>query len=434
MTQRRNTTMKRRILIGLAVVIAIAVIAILTYRVAFPSAVPYTEVEQRPIVETLVATGQIEPDGRTALTAQVAGRITDVDVDEGDGVEEHQLLVVIDDEEGRRAVEQAEAGVAEARARLDSVTDQGAPTALQDLNQAVQALEAAEEEYQRARQLYEAGVGTGAEVDERRRHVDNARADVERARTAYREATVDGSAYDEAAAMVERAEAERALAAHRLEQYTVRSPTDATVLSRHVEPGTSVQPGEPLVVIAPEGPMDIRITPDERELASLEVGQPAIAATDAYPDRRFRAQVRRIDPSIDAERGAITAYLRIDDPPDFLRTDMTTTVDIELGRRDEAVVLPRITVRQLDDRQPWVLVIDNGRARRVDVDTGLEDDHFVEITDGVDPDDIVVADPDVDPEDRIRRGPEYEPPVDEEPTPETPLRTPDLAMRGGGMP
>lgn len=401
--------MKRRILIGLAVVIVIAVLGVLAYRWAVPDSIPVAEADRRTVVETLVATGQIEPEGRTALTAQVGATVTAVEVERGDEVDEGDLLVVLDDEEGRLAVEQAEAGVAEARARLDSVVDQGAPTALQDLNQAVQALEAAEEELERARQLYDDGVGPRADVDERRRQVDHARADVERARAAYREATVDGSAYDEAAAMVERAERERDLALYRLDHYTIGAPSDATILNRQVEPGSSVQPGQAVMAIAPDGPMDIRITPDERELSAIDVGQPAIAITDAYPDRPFEATVYRIDPSIDPERGSITAYLRTDNPPEFLRADMTTTVDIELGRRDDALVVPRIAVRDLAADQPWVLIIDGNRTRRVDVDAGLRDDHYVEITDGLDFGDVVVADPEAEPGQRVREGEVFEP-------------------------
>ena len=423
--------MKRRILIGLAIAVAVIAFGVLIFRLAIPPSVPVAEAEMRAIVETLVVTGQIEPEGRTVLTAQVAATVTSVEVERGDQVEEDALLLTLDDEEGRLAVEQAEAGVAEARARLDSVVDQGAPTALQDLNQAQQNLEAAEQELQRARQLHEAGVGTRAEVDDRQRQVQNARADVERARAAYREATVDGSAYDEAAAMVERAEAERELARHQLRRYTIRAPDDVTVLTRQVESGTSVQPGEPLIAIAPEGPLDIRITPDERELANLEVGQPVLAITDAYPHRPFEAEVYRIDPSIDAERGAITAYLRIEDPPEYLRADMTTTADIELGRRDDALVVPRVAVRNLTGEQPWVLTFHDNRTRRVDVDIGLQDDHFVEIVDGLDEGDLVVADPEAAPGERLRQGEFFEPDDDDhepDPAPDTGFPEPPRAQ------
>ncbi len=407
--------MKRRIVIGVVAVLAIGVVSIVVVQWLVPTAVEMAEVEEREIVETLVTTGFIEPASRTMLAAEVPAQVEAVTIEQGDAIEEGEALVLLDDTEGRLALEQAEAAVREARARLSAVVDQGAPTALEDVEQASLALEAAEEEYERALQLFEAGIITRAEVDERRREVRRARSQLERAQTVYRETGVDGSAYDEAAAMLERADAERELARFRLERYTLRAPADATVLNVEVETGAVVQAGEPIVVIA-EGPIDIRVTPDERELRALQPGQQALVVADAYPEQRFRATVRKIAPAVDPERATITVYLRVEDPPGFLRADMTVIADIEVGRRDEGLVIPRVSVRDMTRDRAWVLQIEEGRARRVEVDVGLVDDRYVEITAGLQKGDKVVAATDVQPGDRIRSGPDYVvPQPDEEP-------------------
>lgn len=400
--------MKRRILIGAAVVVTIAIVVAVGYRLIVPPQVMVAEAVKGELVETLVVTGQVEPWSRTALTAEVAAPIEEVTVEQGDEVEEGEVLVRFDDQEGRLALRQAEAAVDEARARLDSVVEQGAPTALEDLREAEIVLEGAEQEYQRAQRLFEEGLITESEVDEQRRQVERARSRVDRAQTAYREATADGSAHDEVAAMLERAHAERELARHRLERYTVRAPADAMVLGRNVEPGSAVQPGQALVVIAPDGPLDIRIEPDEREMARLEPGQPAWAVADAYPQHPLTATVRRIDPSVDPERGTITAHLRVDDRPAFLRPDMTVTVDIELTRRDDALAVPRVAVRDLATDTPRVLRIEDRRARAVEVEVGIRGDRYVEVTEGIEDGDIVIADAEVEKGDRVRPGVRYE--------------------------
>ena len=433
--------MKRRILLGSLALLVVASIAILAF-ILIPRSAPVADAAEREVVERLVVTGQVTPAGRTAVSAEVTSRVEAVPVEEGDVVEAGDILVQLDDEEGRRSLEEATAGVEEARARLQSVDERGASTALEELRRASLALEAAIDEYERARQLLDAGITTRAEVDERRREVERAESGVDSAQAVYEEATDDGSGRAEAAAGLARAEAGRRLARIRLDDYTIRASQDATILTRDVEPGAGVQPGTVVATVDPDGPVDLRLTPDERELANLEAGQPALVTTDAYPDRQFDAVVHRIAPSVDAERGTIAVDVRVDDPPDYLRPDMTVTADIEIDRRDEALVVPRVAIRDLATDTPSVLRIDDRRAVETRVDVGLESDEYVEIVDGLDAGDTVVASRDVEPGDRIRHGDEYTPdedsPDDDAPgdpdLPEPPRAANTTAFTGGGAP
>lgn len=394
--------MKRPIFIGLLVVIFVVVI-IGVIRLILPESVPMAAAQERDIVETLVATGQVEPEARTILTSDVAAEVVSVEVREGDEVEEGELLVQFDEEEARATLEQAEAGVAQARAALRSVVEAGAPTAGEDAEQAQRNLEAAVEDYERAQQLFDAGVIPRVEVDEARRQVERAESDVERAQAALQETQAQGGAYAEAAAAIERAQAEATLARTRLENHRLRAPDDALVLTREVERGSFVQPGSVVATLAMDGPIKIRINPDERELARLERGQKALAISDAFPDQPFMATVSRIDPAVDPERGTITVILEVDDPPDFLRVDMTASVEVEVARRDEALVVPRQALRDLTSEEPFILKVVDGRARQISVETGISDDRFVEIVDGLSPGDVVIVDTNVAPGDRVRR-------------------------------
>lgn len=427
--------MKRRILIGLGIAAAVALVVILVRALFIPPAVQVAEAQQGEIVETLVATGEVVPDERPMLTADVGAPVESVEVQPGDEIEAGAVVARLDDTAARLEAEQARAGVREARARLEAVVDQGAPTALENLRQASVDLEATREEYDRARQLYDAGVGTAQAVDEARRAVDRAASRLEQARTNYREAREDGTDYDQAAAGLERAQANHRQARRRLDDYTIRAPADATVLERAVDPGDTVQPGSVVATLRAEGPWDIRINPDERELANIDTGQPALAVTDAYPDRRFEATVRRVEPAVDPERGTITVRLRPTDDVDFLQPAMTTTVEIQIDRRDEAVVVPRAAVRDLDTQAPWVVRFDDGRAVRHGVYTGLDDGQRVEITDGLGRRDVLVVDENVDPGDRIRRGDtlELSDPTDDRTEPDRELDPPEppTARTGG---
>ena len=69
---------------------------------------------------------------------------------------------------------------------------------------------------------------------------------------------------------------------------------------------------------------------------------------------------------------------------------MTVSVDIEVARRPGTLVLPASAVRDVGGQSPWVVRIDSGRANKVEVQTGLRSDGFVEILQGLEPGDTVL--------------------------------------------
>jgi HlyD family secretion protein len=127
------------------------------------------------------------------------------------------------------------------------------------------------------------------------------------------------------------------------------APADAVVLVRQVEPGQIVQPGRALLTLALAGPVQLLAQVDELSLEQLRVGQAASVLADAFPRQRFGARVLAIAPKIDAQRGAVEVRLALLPPaPDFLREDMTLSVEVETARRERALVLPLGALRSDD--------------------------------------------------------------------------------------
>ncbi|MGB5312162.1 MAG: efflux RND transporter periplasmic adaptor subunit, partial [Polyangiales bacterium] len=187
-----------------------------------------------------------------------------------------------------------------------------------------------------------------------------------------------------------RAQARLTAAQVAVEQTRIRAPLSGVVLKRHVEPGEVVQPGEPLVTFAGDGPLQVRIQPDESNLALLRIGQPALVSSEAFPDQRLEASISRIAPSVDPVRGTVEVDLDIVDESD-LRPDMTMTVEIEVGRTSSALVVPSWAIRDLGSDKPWVLVAEDGEAQRRDVELGLEGDDLVEVVSGLSEADPVLS-------------------------------------------
>ena len=179
------------------------------------------------------------------------------------------------------------------------------------------------------------------------------------------------------------ARANAGLAQIKLEQDAVRAPAAGTLISRSVEQGDIVQAGKILMVLAAQGETQLAVQIDEKNLAKLALGQIALGSADAYSDLHFVADVIYINPGIDASRGSVEIKLRVKNPPDYLRQDMTVSVDIETALRSNTLIIPTAAVRDATGNNPWVLVVRNKRAVKQPITIGLRGDDNFEVLTGV---------------------------------------------------
>jgi HlyD family secretion protein len=352
--------------------------------------VPVHHAQRGPIVQTVVASGYVEPPAELAVAALVSGRVVAVAADEGDRVAAGAPLVVLDDAEAAAALAQAEAAVAEAQAALGTLAELDARIAAAAERRTRAALDQARADWERTRRLSATGAESAARADAARAALVAARSEHEAARAQVRGAGDEGARRAAAEAALRRAEAARDLAAVRRAQTRLLAPADGVVLARAVEPGDVVQPAAALLVLARDGERRIVIEPAERALAEVAPGQPARAVADAFPDQPFDAVVDTIAPSVDRARGTIAVRLRIPTPPAFLRPDMTTSVEIVVARRDDALYVPAAAVRDRHGAAPWVLVASGGRAERRPVVLGVRGEGHVEVVSGLGLDDAFV--------------------------------------------
>jgi HlyD family secretion protein len=342
------------------------------------------------LVQSVVATGRVETPHRVNVASRVTGTVAEVPVREGQAVEAGRLLVALDDGEERAAVGQAEAALAEAEARLRQVAEVTLPAAEASLRQAEANLLNARQRFERAQRLRGGGIETQAGLDDARMNLDVAEARARAARLEVASAGPGGTGRVLAQSAVGQARAGLAAARARMERTRIAAPAAGTLIGRDVEPGWVVQPGQVLMVLAPAGETEVVVQIDERNLGLVAVGQRALASADAYPDRRFEAVLRYLNPAVDPQRASVEAKLSVPSPPDYLRQDMTVSVDIAAAERADALVLPVAAVRDAAGPEPWVLRVEEGRARRRPVRVGLRGPQRVEILEGLREGDLVV--------------------------------------------
>ena len=377
------------------------------WRIAVGRAVGVHVVERKLLVERVVATGRVMAPAQVKLGALLLGRVSRVNVDEGSRVRAGDVLLEPDDTEARAALGQARAAVGQATASLGQVRGVSGRVASERLKAAEARLEQARSSYERMKKLSDSGAGTGAQLEEAERTLQVAQTDRDAALAQAQSSSPGGGDYQISQSAVAQADAGKQLALARLEQLRIVAPADGIILRRSAEPGDVVQPGQTLLLLARDGGTRLVVQVDENNLGELAVGQPATASADAFAGQRFAAKILSIAPSIDADRGTVEVKLEVADPPKYLRPDMTVSVDVEVGRRENVIALPLEALRDGSTAAPWVLVLQERHAVRRPVVIGARATDQVEIREGVTPGELVIL-PGADlvaPGDRVRPKP-----------------------------
>jgi HlyD family secretion protein len=343
-----------------------------------------TTLQPHELVHSVVATATVQTRHRATVGVQMAGTVVAVQVMEGDRIQPGQGLLQLDDRELRAAAQAAELAVTQAELKRQSWREVQAPVAREAEQQMQANLAQARVQLERQQALVQQGFIGQAALDESWRAFRVAQAQASSAQVQSRAHAPDGLEQSLAQSAWLLAQANWAAARARLSYTEVRASFAGQVVSRHVEPGDTVQPGKALLVLAPEGVTELVALIDERNLSLLRPGQPAVASADAYPQRQFAAVVSRIAPSVDAQRGAVQVNLTVATPPAYLREDMTISVEIEVLRKPAALTLPLEAVQDIESGHPWIWRVDDqDRVQRTPVTLGVRAGSRVEVMSGV---------------------------------------------------
>lgn len=221
-----------------------------------------------------------------------------------------------------------------------------------------------------------------AEVQQTRAELALARANYQRSADLAKQKFLSERARDEAAANLHVLEAKLDLAQARLAKTSIRAPFAGVLGLRNVSPGDYVREGNELVTLEDVSQMKVDLRLPERYLGQLRRGQRLDVEFDAWPGRRFAATLEAVDVQVDANGRAVVVRGRLPNPDGLLRSGMFARIALTLGQRDQAVMVPEEAVFAVGQEQ-YVFRIEQGRAERVRVRTGLRRDGRVEIVEGI---------------------------------------------------
>ncbi len=406
-------SVRGKVLIGVVVVAVLGTAAALSVVKGRTNGIPVRleEVRPRQLVATVTASGNIRARRAVDISSDVMGRVIELNVDEGDDVEQGQILLRIDPS-------QFEAAVARARASLSQAEAQAAQ---QRANLAKAERELGRMEALRAR---DSTLVSAQELEDAETTVEVARALLSAAEFG-----------------VSQARAALAEAEDQLRKTIIRAPISGKVTRLNVEEGETVivgtmnNPGSLILTISDLSVVEAVVEVDETDVPEISLGDSAVVELDAFPDIQFRGRVTEIGnsaiipPSQTAGTGQSAAIdfevvITLEDPPVELRPDLSATADIVTDVREDALAIPIIalTVRDAegealpsaDDttetgarrQEPGplakrlrtrevegVFVVKEGKATFTPVEVGIAGQEYFEVLSGLNEGDTVVAGP-----------------------------------------
>jgi len=361
----------------------------------------YTDsVAVRDIVETISASGKIQPEIEVKISSDVSGEIVDLFIAEGDSVKEGQLLMEINPEiyasESDRMqamVLQAQSGLASAKARQ---------------SQAEAQFEQAELAFQRSTKLYQKEAISSAEYEQSKSAYLVAQNEIKAAKQA-----VDGAAYN-----VRSVQASLKAANESLNRTRLLSPMDGVVSRLGVEKGervvgTAQMTGTEMLRIANLSNMEVRVEVNENDIVKVKLGDTASIEVDAYSNRTFLGVVTSIANSPAGQNAIVSTdqvtnfevririlrasyqdlLVGLNSKMSPFRPGMSASVDIRTRRaiRVKSIPIGAVVARadttqsasSLASFKEYVFVADSGKAKMLQVETGIQDLQYIEIKSGL---------------------------------------------------
>ncbi len=355
-------------------------------------------VRRADVVRSVVAPGVVESaTDEVALGFDVAGRMAEIHVDEGDAVEPGAVLARLDDRIAAARLAQAEAALAVAVARRDLAFRGARAGEIRAAAAEVDAARALSVDRGRVRSRADSLQGSGAiaaaQVDAAADASDAARAAlaVSEERLQLLRQGTRTEARREATAAVAAAEAQVEEARAYLSFFSLRSPIAGVVVRRLAEPGEQVSSVPPTVVltVADMGHLRLRTEIDEADVGRVSVGDSGWAAAQAFGSRRFAGRIVRVgralgrknvtteDPRERVDTRVLEILFALDDPSGL---PLGLRMDVHLAGEARRGVL---TVPLSAIESGRVRVVEDGDEARRSVRVGLDDGVVAEVTAGL---------------------------------------------------
>ena len=341
-------------------------------------------VEQTPFGEAVTVNGTLAAYDQTVAGVKVPGRLRTITVDLGSFVRRGQVIAQVEPQDYNLRVQQAEASLAQARARVglspDGKDDRVAPEQTGTVRQARAVLDEARVARDRGARLVEQGIIARSEFD-------SLDATYKVMLSRYQDAIEE---IRNRQGLLAQRRSELALAKQQLADTSVQAPIDGIVQEKRASVGEYLAAGAPVVNIVKMDPLRLRAEVPEREAVNVRSGQ-NVRVTVEGDANAYLGQIMRLSPVIAQQTRMLLVEADVRNngklrPGAFARAEIVTD-DAKM-----AVTVPTNAIVTFAGIEK-VIVVQNGKAVEKPVTTGRRSGEWTEIVAGVNVGDEVIVDP-----------------------------------------
>jgi len=385
------------------------------------------KVAKRSLIETVTASGKINPQTEIKLSSEVSGEVIELNVVEGDSVKKGKLMAVVNPAIYEAIVTQASASVNQFKANLASARASSI--------QAKASFEQGKRNFERNKQLHSDKVISDAEFEAAKLQLDQATANFETAQE-----QVNAAAFS-----VSSSEAQLKQATDNLRKTKIYAPIDGIISLVNVKlgervVGTAQMAGTEIIRVADLENMQAEVDVNENDVLRISVGDTAEIEVDAYLNKKFKGVVTQVSYSAtntinqvistsQATNFTVKMKLLKESYSDLIKPElgkrfpfrpgMSTTVDIKTDSRNNIITVPiqSVTTREEKDLKQKdedyaktvkatkgatedkkevkeiVFVVEGGKAKAKEVKTGIQDASYIEIISGLNEGESIVKAP-----------------------------------------
>ena len=316
-------------------------------------------VKRCTITQVVEASGTINPVNTVSVGSTVSGLIKEIYVDYNDVVKKGQILAQIDPANFEATVQQNQAQINNAQANVARLQ------AIADFDR---------QQYIRYKNLYAKNFVAKSELDEK-----------------YSTYKSDVAQINAAKAQISQYQASLRTAMTNLGYTKIIAPVDGTVISREIDLGSPVaasfQAPELFTIAQDLTNMQIEVSVSEADIGKVEEGQDVTYTIDGYPDQNFKGKVTqvRLSPTTESNVVTYTVIVDVNNEDLKLKPGMTANVSIITDRSENVLCVPNMALKFTPDingpkyKNQGIWVLEKGKAKRIEIKTGANNDSNTEI-------------------------------------------------------
>ena len=358
-------------------------------------------VERVTLPIAIAANGTVQPKQSTNVSPKTSGRLKSLTVDEGDSVQEGQILAYMDDSNLQGQLLEAKGQLAAAQANLQKVVTGNRPQEIAQttaqLKNAQATLRQAESDLQRNQQLYNVGAISAQALDTARTARDTAQASVEQAQqtTALSQAGSRQEDIDQARAQVTQSQGALETIQTQVDDAVIRAPFSGIVTTRYADPGDFVAPATSASetssatsssILSLASIYEVEADVAERDISKIKIGQPVTLKADAYADQTFTGKVAQIAAQATVTTNVTSFKVKVSilsDSKRLLRPGMNVDVKFQVGKLNNTLAIPTVAIVRQEGGEGVLVKTETGRPKFTPIQTGVTVGNQTEVKSGL---------------------------------------------------